>query len=262
MKAFYLLLKPKISTIDLTGIFKLGWLRLCIFYQVAIVVVFFAPTITAQIQTNSLVVPETAAHQFGDRGADPFFFAEPPDVTQLYLPSLFTASAEGLSITEVAFRKNETPGSLDVVVPRITLQMSILPTAANGNLSQTINTAIVFDEENVHLRAAAGQGPGAFDLRFQLNLPYVYDPRLGSLVLKFMSSFNPEGRVASMDAQSSGQAAYYYTEPGGARRVDSLLLVTQFSYSAIPEPCSYALWILALLIAALRNILNVLKRPV
>jgi hypothetical protein len=193
-------------------------------------------------QTNTMIVPREAATGFTEGSADPFFFTE-RDISQVYGASLFErAGSEVIAITGVAFRKEETTrSSIDVVVPRIILTMSIFPgtvSNATGDFSGNLNRVTVFDSENVHLFAPAGTQPHtAFSLRFNFAQPFLYDRRLGQLTLN-IQSHQTSGQLGSVDAQfsSTGEGRYFYYEPGLIPKSSGEVIVSEFSYVAVPEP--------------------------
>jgi hypothetical protein len=202
------------------------------------VLLFAVLTITlvaARAGTNTLIVSRDMSGTFGSSSADPFFgttgYAE-----QIYAAGQFTdAAADILVITEVAFRLDEAAGAMDVVFPRLRLDMSILRGPIEGGGQEP--AATVYDREDVRLIGRGGE-LARFDVRFRLDQPFAYDRREGHLVLTIVSGFGaPAGNGAVLDADGSAgdfsKGAFIYLEPFGYPVARSVVLATEFSYKVM-----------------------------
>jgi len=200
-----------------------------------------APTlIAARAQTNTLLVPSEVENTFGNSDADPFFNIH-TSIEQIYPPSHFAvASADLITITEVAFRADESwDGIFDAVIGRVQLQMNVFrgPMADMVRNQSGVEAPVttVFDRENVRVSGRAGE-LDSFTVRFPLQTPFNYDRRAGQLVLAIHTSGTDAGDLFSVDAQANSsheRGVYILLEPLGQRRVRSQALATEFSYTAI-----------------------------
>ena len=192
-------------------------------------------------QTNAIIIPAEAEEMFGDSFADPFFFSS--YVEQIYGQSEFAdAPGDVLNITSIAFRVDESSRrALDAEKPEIMLWMNIFRGAMEEVVEKKTGVqnpvSVVFREQNVHLLGRTGLVE-AFDVSFALETPFVYDRRLGQLVVTILSNGQYTGTGTSMDAHgiygnggiSFERGAYIYIEPFGVRRVVARLMDSKISY--------------------------------
>ena len=220
------------------------------FSQCAILFGLLGLTLTvSRGHTNTLIVPKEAENRFGSVWADPFFFGQ-GYVEQVYAASEFAGVPEDVFVlTEISFRIDDlATRPLDAVKPFITLEMNVFP----GSMEEIVQRKsgivtpqiTVFSGTNVHLTAREGL-VGAFDVRFTLQQPFVYDRRLGHLCLSVLSWGEYSGRARDMDAQgifivpgdsTSGisfeRGVYIYREPIGTKQVTPTVMVTRFIHTA------------------------------
>ncbi len=196
-------------------------------------------TASTTAQAATLVVPAGLENTPGNTFADPFFSTVGPSVTQAYSASDFSGiSADTISIFGLAFRLDENErGSLEVTIPQVLLTMGISKDPL-ADLNHLPNSVVVFDHP-VQLSVRNGAGP-AFDIFFTLDRPFLYNRTLGDLVLQF-NSHQTFGVIAGVDAQFGAEGELYYYEIGGALRSVPETILTQFTYSAIPEPSTLSL---------------------
>lgn len=195
-------------------------------------------------QTNTLVIPREGKTAFGNVYGDPFFLNF--NVQQVYASTEFSdAPADVLTITEIAFRAEETQQAIESTIDRLLLRMNVFP----GSMEEVVEgksglippLARVFDAEGVRLVARPGSLE-AFDLRFKLDPPFVYDRRLGQLVLLFSPAGSDiSGRAGSVDGHLMGEdgspsfqrGALIVPQRIGEPFVSGVVLVTQFTYKFI-----------------------------
>ncbi|MGZ5545665.1 MAG: hypothetical protein ACXWIU_13415 [Limisphaerales bacterium] len=98
----------------------------------------------------------------------------------------------------------------------------------------------VYLHQNVSLFAAVGN-PAPFDLKFQFDKPFVYDPNNGSLLM-YIQTIQPSGGANTIDSHVFGDlnvspVAYTGTSgPFASGIVAPYGIITEFTWVAIPEP--------------------------
>jgi hypothetical protein len=117
-----------------------------------------------------------------------------------------------------------------------------------ADLNSLPNSVVVFDHP-VQLSVRNASGPG-FDIFFTLDHPFLYNRTQGDLVLQFVSH-QGSGVLAGVDAQFGPAGALYYYQTDGTLKAVGQTIVTQFTYSTIPEPSPFALATVGLMAAAL-----------
>ncbi len=203
----------------------------------------------------TLVVPPGASEKFGDTYADPFFFAAPPAVVQVYGSSEFaSASSDVITITAMSFRLDPADaGSLNVLVPRLVVFMA----SYSGPLSAITRFGLadlqyrVVMDKSVQFKAAPTT-PNNFAITLSLDTPYIYDRRLGHLVVDFRPSGSPTGySFQAIDAQTSQDSVLVRNESPGHTVLEEKAIVTKFSYTEVPEPSPLRVLCIGLTIASL-----------
>jgi hypothetical protein len=169
-----------------------------------------------------------------------------------------------VALTEVAFRVSEgVPLSLQATVPRLEIRFSTSSRSPeNMSLFYSANRGVdettVFLHDNVPLSGTAGQPINPFDIRVTFDRPFVYDPKIGNLLM-YMNASGISGRGVQVDAQGyaslGASPAGYVGTTFGQNQIAPFVLVTQFSFVAVPEPSASEL----ALIAAIA-IITVIKR--
>jgi hypothetical protein len=201
-------------------------------------------------QTNTLIVPPEASNQAGNSFANAL---TGPDGQQVYSAGEFSAAeSDILLFTGVSFRVNDNGGTLNAVLPRVTLRMATFPgsmaEARRDPFANLAGSITVYDEGDVHLQAAAA-APGTispFDVKFTFEQPFTYDRRLGQLVLHIHNS-NPTmfpAEVNSMDAIGADfdRGIYFHLTSQDNVAIPQFIC-SQFSYVVVPEPS--VAWIFA-----------------
>ena len=163
-------------------------------------------------------------------------------------------------ITQITFRPDATYGTaFSTTIPNIQIDLSTSSKTA-GNLSTTFannvgaDDTVVFGSGSLALSSSFTAGLGntkAFDIIINLATPFLYDPSMGSLLmdvrLKDSGYASPvhyfDTQTSSLDGiarVSTGNAGNYLNTVADPMTSDTSGLVTQFSFSAVPEPGSYA----------------------
>lgn len=202
----------------------------------------------------TVIIPQSASAKFGDTYADPFFFAELPSVVQVYGSREFSGlSSDIIQITGMSFRLDPGDGaSLSVVIPQLTIFIASysgsLSTITRFGLADLQYTVAV--DRSVQLKAKPTT-PDNFSIALPLDRPFVYDRRAGNLVIDFRASGTITGFGQSIDAQGSNDSVLVRNQPDGRTVLDKISIVTQFSYTAVPEPSPLRVLGIGLTIAAL-----------
>jgi hypothetical protein len=187
------------------------------------------------LETNRTVLPPGLETQPGNT----YFplFSSAADLQQFFRSSTFP-SAGPVQITSVAFRVGRGLGSFSAVIPTVRIHLTTSTRTpeqmtSNWNLNKGSDDAIVYDHFSVSLFSQANQQVNPFDLRFDLDTPFVYDPRLGSLAM--MLDIVPASSIGTQTLDVSDSAALGFYVKGILAPI-SRGLVTEFSWVAIPEP--------------------------
>src|ERR1039458_5715746 len=221
------------------------------------------------VGAQTIVAPNNLANTYGgSANVAPFdignFYISSMRYQQMYDATQFGGVATGGEyITRIAFRA----ASIDNAFSDNTLQ-SIqfdLSTTANTGLSSTFadnvgaDDTMVFNGSWTFSSAGGAAGPSVFDIVLNLTTPFFYNPANGNLVLDVRNI-------------GGGNSAYFddsYMAGEGISRVwsrdvsastaissDEIGLVTQFTFSPVPEPSVLGLLAVgttALLIRRRRN---------
>jgi hypothetical protein len=193
------------------------------------------------LETNRTVLPPGFENQPGN--ANGGLLLEGQTYQQMFPGSSFDrVTSTPIKITGIAFRVEEkaAAGYL-AVIPRVEIHLStsarsLEQMSTSWNLNKGPDEAMVYLHDNVSLFGAAAQPVSPFDLRFQLDTPFVYDPKSGNLAMMFIVASTP-GRASTIDAhffseQNSPSMAFgpgfLVPTPYG--------VITEFSFIAVPEP--------------------------
>src|SRR5262249_15606522 len=127
---------------------------------------------------------------------------------------------------------------------------------ASDNLDPTFAVNVgaddvtVYPESPLTLSSAAtgpSQGPKAFDIVIHLATPFTYNPANGNPLLDIRISDGPTSTPFDATAGSdtldgmSRQVAFDLNSPTAGNFVDSIGLVTKFTFTPVPEPSTLAL---------------------
>jgi hypothetical protein len=154
-------------------------------------------------------------------------------------------------ITGIAFRAKGVGPSYSAVVPRVEIRLSTSTyDPANMSLFYAVNKGAdettVYLHDNVALFAPSGSSPNPFDLKFAFDRPFVYDPKQGNLLM-FFKTAQPSPSVGTRLIDShfvQGSEIGYVGNSGpfSDNQVAPYSLVTQFTWTAIPEPSTWHLF--------------------
>jgi hypothetical protein len=100
------------------------------------------------------------------------------------------------------------------------------------------DAAVVFVQNDVSLFAAANQLVNPFELRFELDTPFVYNPKLGSLAMMLVTE-ESSGRTRTLDANGYGflnsSVPVASFMPGNLSPA-AIGIIAEFTWVAVPEP--------------------------
>lgn len=184
-----------------------------------------------------------------------------PESSQRYQQVYSSADFLGFGpvlITRFAFRPDGDQGeAFDATLPNVQISFSTTSKTWDGLsavFADNIGTdeQVVFDGPLTLSSADTGSGPRAFDISIDLANPFLYDPSLGNLLLDVR---NFDGRPTTyFDAvwggnQETSRVVTWsgddgtldldVTSPAGL--VDKNALVTQFTFTPVPEPGTFSL---------------------
>jgi hypothetical protein len=163
-------------------------------------------------------------------------------------------------ITQIAFRlDSSSPGFIGTIIPDIQVNISSTlkaPDGLSGVFSENVgaNDTVVFQRGSL---AVAGIQSGTIGYFINFQTPFFYDAAPGHNLLldvkNYQGGYNmlPLQSFSFMDAQDvSGDGVSrvysYSVNSATAEAVDTIGLVTQFTYTPVPEPSAAALFIFGL----------------
>jgi len=175
---------------------------------------------------------------------------------QVFAASQFSSLTAPVSITEIAFRPDAVQGPFSLTIPNIQMSLSTTNAAPDG-LSDTFannigpNDCVVFSGSLFLSSASIGPpgGPKIFDIVIMFQTPFTYDPSVGNLLLDVRRYTDPSATVFFDYVDSVGDSvSRVYTNqniPAGVNSPSGVVhtggLVTQFTFTPVPEPSSLAL---------------------
>ncbi len=214
-----------------------------------------AASASAQTQANVVVPNANANVPGGSENSFPFnitpFTLSEMRYHQVYASSQFSELGDGTWISGLAFRPSVLTGSaFTATLPDITLRLSTAPAAIGpGSLSTTFANNIGADVVTVFSGAlsisSANVGAPArdFDIVITFDTPFFYNPLAGHLLLEVINGAG--GTTTPFDAVAGSGAIlsrlYAPSASAVTGNVDNVGLVTEFTFTAIPEPASLAL---------------------
>jgi hypothetical protein len=209
------------------------------------------------LQAQSVVVPNALAGAEGDiDNGFPFnisnFGLPSQRYQQVYAANQFSTIVGPQTITAIRFRPDSSFGSaFSSTINSIQINLSTTSAAVDA-LSSTFasnvggNDTVVFSGALSLSSANIGGPPRNFDIVITLTTPFVYNPANGNLLLD-VRNFSA-GLTTQMDADSTfgDGTSRAYTFNGNvnsttADTTDSVGLVTQFVFAAVPEPSTMIL---------------------
>lgn len=212
--------------------------------------------------TNQSIIPIGLETRNGNAADNIWFQDTTNDRWQLFASSALPWSGS-VSITGLSFRVDEGQAAMNTVVPRVEIRISTSPqTPATMSTLYSVNVgpdeALVFAHDNVAISSPGGAGPNAFGISFQFDQPFVYNPAAGSLFFRF-NTFGRTPFAEPVDLES-GQTGAGYFAPGIFTTPVNLALVTEFEWTAVPEPSSMLLIGLVSVTLAARRIFRYTRK--
>ena len=213
--------------------------------------IFGMPGLT--LAQQNVVVPNAFANVPGDtNNGFPFnlgsFTSSTQRYQQVYASNQFSAISVPTFISAISFRV-ATDGSgsaFSSTLPSIQINLSTT-SATPSSLSSTYSDNIGGNDAQVYsgaltLSSTNTGSPPNFDITITLQTPFLYDPVSGNLLMD-VRNFGG-GSTTQFDAINSDPSVERVwnndvTSPTGS--VDGLGLITQFTFTAVPEPTTWAL---------------------
>jgi len=225
-----------------------------------ILVVFVGLCVTTEVRAQTIVVPNALAttdgNTFLDTGSAPLRFM------QIYDASQFASLSEPAFITHVTHRPDTIPGPSGPLMQNLQLFLSTTSRSVAG-LSSTFAENIGADNTSVFsgpITFVSANLPGGgntkqFDIVFPLTTPFLYDPRAGNLLLDLQVS-TASGPQIRRDGVNENPMVRVVTASGAATANTGSVFnaggVTQFTFQPIPEPSTFALASLGVVLGIIR----------
>jgi hypothetical protein len=228
----------------------------------------WAVTATSPARADMVIVPSDLAAMEGNSSTSlPFNIAaagfSSQRLQQIYQQNLLPAfplqfPSGILVITQIAFRPDATLGSaFSTTLPSIRIDLSTT-TRTQANLSNfATNTGA---DDTIVFGGATGapltlssaftgpaSGPKDFDIVINLTTPFIYNPANGNLLLDVRNFGGGTTTLFDAEDRPVDPVARVYTTSGGvnsplAEAGDTVGLVTRFTFNAVPEPGTMALF--------------------
>ena len=203
------------------------------------------------VRADAIVVPNTLVTAEGNDSNFGPFFNNSVRYQQVYSASQFP-SAGPLMITQIAFRPDGsvTDSSLKIFFDSVRIDLSTT-SSTPATLSTTFASNVGADDKTVFnsfvftsapVTGPTG-GPKDFTITFALN-PFVYNPSAGNLLLDVRAFESGGGISAAFDAESNSAFTAHVDAPDVSAASGSPFatgLVTQFQFTAVPEPSTVVL---------------------
>jgi len=219
-----------------------------------LVLLLYAPLSYA----DTIVVPNTvAAAEGNDNNLGPFF-DNSVRYQQVYSASQFPSLTVPLKITGISFRPDGSVSdpSLTLIFDSVRIDLSTTSTTP-GTMSTTFadnvgaNDKTVFDSFVLMHAPVTGAAGGPKDFTVSLSItPFIYDPTAGNLLMDVRAFETGGGISAPLDAESGSPFTAHVDAPDSGAASGSAFatgLVTQFQFTAVPEPSTGALFFLGAL---------------
>lgn len=228
-----------------------------------------AAVVTANVQAATIVAPNSSTNTSGNaQGPAPlrYFGTGGSRVQQVYDGSTFSSISGPVTITAISFRPFTTPSAFagdTVNLSDSLIRLSTTQQSGEGpnQLGTTFADNVGSDAQTVYSGAltlttsAAGSAPYPFDYTINLQTPFTYDPAQGNLLLDVLvpSTASVSGSgfgFATFDTVNTvddGVFSVVEINNGSATsgQVSTAAAITQFSYTAVPEPATCFLAIVA-----------------
>jgi hypothetical protein len=198
-------------------------------------------------QTRKTVFPLGFENQPGNSQEATFSGIVPTYQELFRASSLATAWQTPVEITAVAFRVGEGGGPFDATIRHVEIRLSTSAKAPEQMVQSYFSNRgaderVVFVHDNVPILTSSAQPLNPFEVKFQFDTPFRYDPALGHLLM-YIANTGPAGPVAH--DQSLDSHLYGDVNPnvpiasfggGGFSAPVAGGLVTEFTWTTVPEP--------------------------
>jgi hypothetical protein len=209
---------------------------------------------------DTIVVPNAqAAAEGNDQNFGPFF-NNSVRYQQVYSASQFPSSAVPLEITGISFRPDGAVAGASLILFFDSVQIDLSTTSATPGALDTVfannvgaDDKTVFNSFVFMHAPITGAGPKDFTVNFSIT-PFIYDPTAGNLLMD-VRAFESGGGISDfLDAESGSPFTSHLDAPSiGATSGDPFGsgLVTQFQFTAVPEPSTLVLFLLGAMLISL-----------
>jgi hypothetical protein len=177
----------------------------------------------------------------GDQGMSYPFVLPNGRLQQFYGLQGSSSLSPAIEILSVAFRiEGNNFDTLKATYNKLTVTLSTTPATPNQiNSVFAFNpgpdASVVFDGP-ITFNAPPSQGPAPFNIVIDFTRPYLYNSELGNLLLEI--THDGSSTIAELDAiQSTWPSVGGSIDAFGGRGIRaSILVVTKFGYTVVPEP--------------------------
>ena len=204
-------------------------------------------------QPSQAVFPTEFSNQNGNTGD--IILADPDEIQQLFRPSAFAGQWQTpVEITGIAFRVADGAPAYSATVPSLQINLSTSArtpeTMARSYLANKgADETTVYLHNNIFFSSPDTPPINPFGIQITFDKPFIYDPTKGSLLMDFISggtsSYSGSALISSQlyhSLSSSPGAAVSPNNPLGApNTVLPYALITEFSWTPIPEPSTIGL---------------------
>ncbi|MCA9152341.1 MAG: hypothetical protein KDA92_23725 [Planctomycetales bacterium] len=209
-------------------------------FSLIVAIVIASLTRFASAQEPTIVLPPGMDATFGnDFGDVP---TEPRRVQWLYASEYFVDFNGPVSITSLAWRPNERSGSITSIDEDFSLRLSTSPVSS---LRMAYEQNVGDDVREVYHGALSIVSPANpsmedFLLRVVFDEPFIYDPRVGDLLVDgVFEGFDQPWRVDNQELSGSAIRLVVGSPISSQGTYPwSILAAMQFTATAVPEPVS------------------------
>ncbi|HQR09545.1 MAG TPA: PEP-CTERM sorting domain-containing protein [Gemmatales bacterium] len=170
---------------------------------------------------------------------------------QVYASDQFSLITSPTLITAISFRVGSNGSSFSSTLPSMQINLSTTGAAPDG-LSTSFASNVGGDDTQVFSGSLTlsstntGGPPPSFDIVISLQTPFLYDPAAGNLLMdvrNFGAGSTTQFDAVFVNGDSVSRVSTFNTSVNSSTAdfSDTLGLVTQFSFAAVPEPTTWAL---------------------
>jgi hypothetical protein len=206
----------------------------------------------AQAQPVRTVFPTNFENQGGNSG-DPVFAGTVQAYQELFRASSLSSIWQSpVEITAIGFRvENGDTRAFDAVYPQIEIHLST-SSRAPEQMSQSyfsnrgVDEKVVYRQNNVRILATGNQPLNPFEVRFEFDAPFLYDPQLGHLFM-YITHGQPGGNGVDLPLDGHMFGGLNSTTPfasfgsGTFGAPTGYGAIPQFTWASVPEPTTVTL---------------------